>query len=271
MTGKTHDMHPISPVWGAVIGDLSGSVYEHAPTKREDIEIPAVGAHFTDDTVLTAAVANAILHAQDYAVSLRDFGRRYPRAGYGMSFFEWLFDEARGPYQSWGNGAAMRVSPVGCAFDTVDRVLEQAERSAAVTHDHPEGVKGAQATALAVFLALQGTDKAGIKREITRRFGYDLDRSLEHIRPGYGFDVSCQGSVPESIICFLESTDLEDAVRKAISLGGDADTMACIAGSIAAAHYRVGPASLVREVRARMPRELIDVLDAFAARYPARA
>jgi ADP-ribosylglycohydrolase len=256
-------MIPVSPVWGAVIGDVVGSVYEQHPTKTESIAMPADDACFTDDTVLTVAVADAILHGGDYAVCLRRFGRRYPRAGYGMSFYEWLWDEQRGPYGSWGNGAAMRVSPVGMAYDTVERVLEEAERSASVTHDHSEGIKGAQATALAIFLARTGADKRALTREIGNRFGYDLDRSLEAIRPAYSFDVSCQGSVPESMIAFLESDSLEDALRKAISLGGDADTMACIAGAIAAAHYGETHPALIKAVRMRLPGDLSDTLDAF--------
>lgn len=267
MSKNARVMIPISPVWGAVIGDVVGSVYEQHPTKTEAIAMPADDACFTDDTVLTVAVADTILHGEDYAVGLRRFGRRYPRAGYGMSFYEWLWDEQRGPYGSWGNGAAMRVSPVGMAFGTVERVLEEARRSASVTHDHPEGIKGAQATALAIFLARGGTDKQALKQEIGKRFGYDLDRSLETIRPAYSFDVSCQGSVPESMIAFLDSASVEDALRKAISLGGDADTMACIAGAIAAAHYGEAPRELVQAVRRRLPPELSDVLYAFDGKF----
>lgn len=260
-------MTVVSAIWGAVIGDVVGSVYEHRSTKSEAIALPADDAHFTDDTVLTVAIANAILKGQDYASSLRAFGRRYPDAGYGMRFFEWLWNDARGPYGSWGNGAAMRVSPVGVAFAAIDRVLEEAARSAAVTHNHPEGIKGAQATALAVLFARRRLEKEEIKREIESRFGYDLSRRLDAIRPSYCFDVSCQGSVPESIIAFLESDDLEDAIRKAVSLGGDADTMACIAGSIGAAYYGEAPIGLAQSVRARLPRDLKDILDAFESRF----
>ncbi len=161
----------------------------------------------------------------------------------------------------------MRVSPVGFALDTVDEVLAEAARSAAVTHNHPEGIKGAQATALAVFLARSGADKTSIKSAIEERFGYDLARSLDTIRPIYDFDVSCQGSVPESLIAFLESTDYESAVRNAISLGGDADTMACIAGGIAQAFYGAVPEQIAREVRSRLPEGFLDVLDRFESRY----
>ncbi len=163
----------------------------------------------------------------------------------------------------------MRVSPVGFAFDSVEKVLAEAERSAAVTHNHPEGIKGAQATALAVFLARTGASKEQIKQEVSRRFGYDLNRTLDEIRPGYYFDVSCQGSVPEAIIAFLEAEDFEDAVRKAISLGGDGDTMACIAGGIAQAFYKEIPADIVANTRQRLPREFLSLIDRFNQLYGA--
>ena len=188
---------------GAIVGDVIGSAYEASPIKQIDFQLFPPGARFTDDTVLTVATAEALLGDGDYAAAYRRYGRAYPNAGYGGSFYRWLFSEGAGPYGSWGNGAAMRVSPVGFALDSVDAVLAEAARSAAVTHDHPEGIKGAQATALAVFLARAGTSKAMIKAEIQDGFGYDLNRPLDAIRPGYRFDVSCQGSVPESLIAFL--------------------------------------------------------------------
>ncbi|MBA3534923.1 MAG: ADP-ribosylglycohydrolase family protein, partial [Ardenticatenales bacterium] len=170
-------------------------------------------------------------------------------------------------YNSWGNGSAMRVSPIGVVLDSVEAVLQEAERSAVVTHNHPEGIKGAQAAALALFLARRGESKATIRREITGRFEYDLGRSLDEIRPTYQFDVSCQGSVPESILAFLESDNYEDAVRKAVSLGGDSDTMACIAGSIAQAHYGGVPEEIAEEARRRLPTEFLEILAAFEHRY----
>lgn len=261
----------ISPVWGAAAGDVVGSVYEHRPHKREDFVLLGERSRFTDDTVLTAAIADALTRGGDYAASLRRLGRRYPDAGYGAGFFAWLFNEHAGPYHSYGNGAAMRVSAVGAACGTLDEVLEQAGRSAAVTHDHPEGIKGARATALAVFLARRGESKAAIRAALAERFGYRLDRTLAQIRPDCRFDVSCQGSVPESIIAFLNSGSTEDAIRKAVSLGGDADTMACIAGAVAAAFYSDAPAALVEGVRARLSRELVGVLDAFDRRFAPRA
>lgn len=255
------EMIAISPVWGAAAGDVVGSVYEHRPCKSEDFPLLGDQSRFTDDTVLTAAVAFAVTHGEEYAPALRRFGRAYPDAGYGAGFYRWLMDERLGPYNSFGNGAAMRVSAVGAAFDARAEVLAQARRSAAVTHDHPEGIRGAQATALAIHLGLRGADKRQIRDAVEGHAGYDLRRPLADIRPGYGFDVSCQGSVPESIVAFLESQGVEDAIRKAVSLGGDADTMACIAGGIAAAFYREAPADLIAGVRRRLSDELAGVLD----------
>ncbi len=211
--------------------------------------------------------ADALLGDGDYAAAYRRYGRAFPNAGYGGSFYRWLLSDAAGPYGSWGNGAAMRVSPVGFAMDEAGAVLEEAARSAAVTHDHPEGIKGAQATALAVFLARTGEDKEALRAEIEERFGYDLSRRLDAIRAGYRFDVSCQGSVPESLISFLESNDFEGAVRNAVSLGGDADTMACIAGGIAHAFYGGVPSSIAVKVLARLPDYLREVVDRFECRY----
>jgi ADP-ribosylglycohydrolase len=169
------------------------------------------------------------------AKTIKAFADKFPHAGYGGGFRRWMQAWKNEPYKSFGNGAAMRVSPVGFAYDTEADVLRNAERSAAVTHNHPEGIKGAQATALAIFLARKGADKETIRAEIAVRFGYEMNRTVDKIRHGYWFDVSCQGSVPESIIAFLDSEDWLDAVKNAISLGGDADTMACIAGGIAQA------------------------------------
>ena len=252
---------------GAIAGDVIGSAYGAHPIKS--MYFPLFGPHsqFTDDTVLTIATAYSILERCDYAEAFRTFGRRYPRAGYGGAFYFWLFASQSGPYNSWGNGSAMRVSPVGFAFESIDAVLEEAERSASVTHNHPEGIKGAQATALAVFLARKGEEKDSIKTEMEKRFDYDLSRTLDDIRPEYRFDVSCQGSVPESITAFLESKDFEDAVRKAVSLGGDSDTMACIAGGIAHAFYRKIPEDIVANVRERLPAEFLEVIDRFSEMY----
>lgn len=252
---------------GAIAGDIIGSVYEFEPIQTEDFPLFAPACRFTDDTVMTVAIARAILEGTDYAAAMKSFGRRYPDAGYGGTFIRWIFEDEVRPYHSWGNGAAMRVSPIGLAFDDPERVLLEAARSAAVSHDHPEGIKGAQATALAVFLARTGTGKVAIRREIAGRFGYHLDRTVAEIRPNYRFDVSCQGSVPEAIIAFLDSRDYEDAVRKAVSLGGDSDTLACIAGGIAAAHYGEIPPPIVATVRGLLPQEFLAVIDRFCRVY----
>ena len=252
---------------GAIAGDVIGSVYEAHPIKSMDFPLFGRESQFTDDTVLTVATAYSILEKCDYAEAFRTFGRRYPRAGYGGAFYHWLFSSQSGPYNSWGNGSAMRVSPVGFAFESVDAVLEEAERSASVTHNHPEGIKGAQATALAVFLARKGENKYSIRDDIEKRFTYDLSRTLDDIRPGYRFEVSCEGSVPESITAFLESKDFEDAVRKAVSLGGDSDTMACIAGGIAHAFYGKIPEEIVANVRERLPDEFLGIIDRFMEMY----
>lgn len=252
---------------GAIAGDVIGSVYEGLPVKTTDFPLFVPASTFTDDTVLTVAVAHAILHGGSYAESLKSFGRKYPNAGYGGAFLNWIFSSSNAPYNSWGNGSAMRVSPVGFAFDSTEEVLSEAAKSAEVTHNHPEGIKGAQATALSILLARQGETQATIKEEISRRFGYDLKRTLNEIRPSYRFDISCQGSVPESLIAFFESTDFEDAVRKTISLGGDSDTMAAIAGSVAQAFYRGVPERIETIVSSILPSEFLAVIDEFNRRY----
>ncbi len=252
---------------GAVAGDIIGSVYEQHPIKTMEFPLFQGGSRFTDDTVLTVATASSIMEKRGYAESFRAFGRLYPRAGYGGSFSKWLFDPHGKPYNSWGNGAAMRVSPVGFAFETVEEVLRQAAKTAEVTHNHPEGIKGAQAGALAVFLARTGAARQTIREEISLRFGYDLSRTTEQIRAAYRFDVSCQGTVPEAIIAFLESTDYEDAVRRAVSLGGDSDTLACITGGIAHAFYGDVPEQIAREARRRLPEHFLDIIDRFNAAY----
>ncbi|MCP3866731.1 MAG: ADP-ribosylglycohydrolase family protein, partial [Gammaproteobacteria bacterium] len=231
------------------------------PKKSKDF-YPLV-SRFTDDTVLTVSVASAILNGTDYAETIKEFALRYPRAGYGGAFRKWILQWENKPYNSWGNGSAMRVSSVGFAYDTEAEVLEHAKRTAEVSHNHPEGIKGAQATALAIFMSRQGAAKEDIRQEVTASFDYDLDRTVDEIRPGYRFDVSCMGSVPESIISFLDSDSFMDAIRNAISLGGDADTMACIAGGIAQAYYKEIPEKVVEAVREKLDPELRKVVDQF--------
>jgi ADP-ribosylglycohydrolase len=252
---------------GAIAGDIAGSTREWNRVDSRTFPLFPEGSRFTDDTVLTVATAHAILTDGDYAAAYHAFGNRYPRAGYGGQFRDWLRSPARRPYNSWGNGSAMRVSPVGWAFDTEQDVLREAECSAAVTHDHPHGVAGAQAVALGVFLARHGASKDEIRRELARRFDYDLARTVEAIRPSYSFDVSCQGSVPEAIIAFLDAPNVEDAIRNAIWLGGDADTQAAIAGSLAEAAQGGVPAAVRDPAYARLSDDLREVTDRFAARY----
>ena len=254
-------------MFGAIAGDIIGSVFEHRPVKSVSFPLFRSSSRFTDDTVLTIAIAHAILNRADYATSLKNFARNYPSAGYGLSFYQWMQSSDSQPYNSWGNGSAMRVSPVGFAFDSVEAVIVEAQKTAAVTHNHPEGIKGAQATALAIYLAKQGAAKDLIRHTVADRFGYDFERTVDEVRPHYEFDVSCQGSVPESMLSFFESDDFEAAVRKAISLGGDSDTMACIAGGIAQAYYRKIPEYIVKEVRARLPEEFLQIIDEFETTF----
>ncbi len=248
---------------GAICGDILGSVYEHAGIKTKEFGLLAEGAHFTDDSVLTIAIAEAIRSSSDYAASLREIGCKYPDAGYGGTFYQWLFDEKKVPYNSWGNGSAMRVSPVGWVYSSIDEVLQEAEKSAACTHNHPEGIKGAQAVALSVLLARKGASKDEIRNTITTRFNYDLSRTVDSIRDSYRFEISCQKSVPESIIAFLDSEDYEDAVRNAISLGGDADTQACIAGAIAEAYFGNIPEFIMNFCLQKLDSFLLSIAFAF--------
>lgn len=252
---------------GAIAGDIIGSVYEHYQIKTKDFPLFHPRCRFTDDTVLTIAVADAILTGCPYEQSVREIGRRYPGAGYGGSFIGWLHSDHPQPYNSWGNGSAMRVSPVGFAFNTEDDVLSEAEKTANISHNHPEGVKGAQATALAVFLTRMGHTKEEIRGQIRQRFGYNMHRTVDDIRPTYSFDISCQGTVPEAIIAFLDSTSYEDAVRNAISLGGDSDTLACITGGIAEAFYRDVPDSIRAKVREILTPDLLEITEAFCQKY----
>lgn len=252
---------------GAITGDIVGSVYEWDPVKTTEFPLFCEESTFTDDSVLAVAVADVILHAGDYVDAFRDYYHRYPGRGYGGMFHRWASSTDTKPYNSFGNGSAMRVSPVGFAFGSLEKVLEEAEKSAAVTHDHPEGIKGAQAVAAAIFLARNGRDKGGIKSYIEEEFGYDLSEPLDGIREYYSFDVTCQGSVPQSITAFLESSDFEDAIRKAVSLGGDSDTMACITGGIAQAFYGGVPLEIADEAMARLDDGLRSVVTEFMERY----
>lgn len=255
---------------GSIAGDMIGAPYEGHPTGRKDFPLFCPFSRYTDDTVLTVATAYCLLHGTGYAQAYRRFARAHPGRGYGAGFRRWAFRDDAGPYWSKGNGSAMRVAPIGYAADSVEAVLAEAERSAAVTHNHPEGIKGAQAVALAVFLARNGVEKAEIRKEIAARFGYRLTRSLDQIREHYKPDITCPGSVPEAIVCFLEAEGVEEAIRNAVWLGGDADTQACIAGGIAEAFFGGVPSDIESEVRKRLPEDLLAIVDAFYERYVKR-
>jgi ADP-ribosylglycohydrolase len=251
---------------GAIAGDIIGSVYEWKNIKTKSFPLFDPDCFFTDDTVLTVALADSILTGTNYASLMKAYYRRYPGAGYGGLFHSWAQGNDNKPYNSWGNGAAMRISSVGFAFNTLDEVLRRAAGYTAVTHNHTEGIKGAQATAAAIFLARTGSSKADIKQYIVANFHYDLSRSVDQIRPVYQFNESCQETVPEAITCFLESTDFEDAIRNAISLGGDSDTLACITGGIAQAHYGV-PAHIAKQAMSILDENLRGVTVRFLSSY----
>ena len=252
---------------GAIIGDVIGSAYEWNNTKCANFELFGKKTDFTDDSVMTYATAHALLTGKDYGECYRDFGTRYPNRGYGRMFQEWLDTPSMGPYDSFGNGSAMRVSPIGYAFEDAKKVLIEAKKSAECSHSHPEGVKGAQAVALCIWLAIRKTNKNKIKDVVTKAFGYDLNRSLADIMPTYHFDETCQGSVPEAIICFLESDSFMDAIRKAILLGGDSDTIACITGSIAQAFYKEIPKDVAQSVVDYLPEEFHNITKDFYRTY----
>jgi len=256
---------------GAIAGDIIGSVHEHRGTKTTEFDLFAPGCCFTDDTVLAVAVADCLLNGLDYVDTFHEYFWAYPGVGYGLRFLEWAATRSREPYNSYGNGSAMRVPAVGHAFDSLDEVLAQAARSAEVTHDHPEGIKGAQATAAAVFMARHGESKSRIKDELERMFGYNLDDRLDDLRPRYSFNETCHGTVPAAVIAFLESRDYEDAVRKAISLGGDADTLACITGAVAEAHYGGVPSHIAVRALDMLDDRLRGVLVRFCERYGIRS
>ena len=258
---------------GAIIGDMVGSPYEFSGNNIKTTDFPLFSerSRFTDDTVMTCAVAAGLLagapnsadDAQEHENiidAMHDLGRQFPRAGYGQRFVLWIYGRKRTPLNSYGNGAAMRVSPVGWMFDSLEAVEHHAAISANVSHNHPEGVKGAQSVAGCIFLARHGASMPDIRTYVEQRYGYDLSRTLDEIRPSYYHIETCQQSVPEAIIAFLESTGFEDALRKAVSLGGDSDTIAAIAGSIAQAFYGDIPEHIVAEALPRLAPALLDVV-----------
>lgn len=254
---------------GALVGDIIGSVYEFHNTKSTDFELFRGASRFTDDSVMTLAVAKWLVenetHSTSYLIScMQELGLKHPNAGYGGRFVRWLFEKDPLPYNSWGNGAGMRVSPVGLYAKTLDEALELAEITASVSHNHPEGVKGAQAIATSVFLAKERKTKQEIKAYVEQTFGYDLNRTIAEIRPSYSFDVSCQGSVPEAIIAFLEGNTFEEVIRLAVSLGGDSDTIGCMAGAIAACMYPI-PEEIAEQCDKILSEDLREVKDKFLA------
>ena len=259
-------------MYGAFLGDMIGAPYEFdRGNKSKVFPLFTDESQFTDDSVMTAAACEALMDSfgrSDVEIkaalvaSMQKWGRRYPDAGYGARFIGWIASEDPKPYNSFGNGSAMRVSSVGWLYDSIDEVRRVARLTAEVTHNHPEGIKGAVATAGAIFLARTGSSKDEIKAYITAEFGYDLSRTCDEIRPAYHHDESCQRTVPEAITAFLEGADFEDVIRTAVSLGGDCDTLTCIAGSIAEAFYGV-PEELICECRTRLSEDILEVTDRF--------
>lgn len=255
-------------LYGTIFGDIAGSTYEFRACKNYKFITVPEKSHFTDDTVMTLAVANWLMkNPNDDNVLIEEMqklGKKYPKAGYGGMFRKWLVDENPKPYNSFGNGSAMRVSPCAWIASSLADAEYLAEVSARVTHNHPEGIKGAKAVAAAIYLAKISTPKEDIKEYIERISGYNLSRTVQEIKDsGYCFDSTCQGSVPESIIAFLESDDFEDCIRKAIWLGGDADTQAAIAGSIAEAYYGRVPGQFIGVVEKKLDAYLLSVLNKF--------
>ena len=259
---------------GAVIGDIAGSIYEFNPCKSTQIDLQNGMMDYTDDTIMTIAVADWVLNDKKHTkkglvARLQEWGRKYPHpmGAYGNMFSQWLYKDNPKPYNSWGNGSAMRVSAIGLAFSTLEETIKAAKTCAEVTHNHLEGIKGAQATAAAIFLARTGNTKEEIRRYVSDTFGYDLSRTCDDIRPTYEFDGSCQGTVPESIIAFLDSRDYEDALRLCISLGGDADTMGAITGAIAGAYYNRMPYTLYKFGMEKLPDDIKKIISEFDNTY----
>jgi ADP-ribosylglycohydrolase len=247
---------------GAIIGDVVGSTYEFNKTKEMNFPLFPEKSKFTDDTVLTIATAKALVEGRkDYDVLYKKYANDYMECGWGARFAEWAkAPEMQPAYNSWGNGSAMRVAPIGYLFDDIETTIDEARLSAEVTHNHPEGIKGAEAIAASIFLALHGDTKEQIRDYIEDRFDYDLRRTIEEIRPTYKFEVSCQSSVPEAIIAFLDSDRYETAIRLAISLGGDADTLACMAGGLAEAFYTQVPVMMIEKTWDLLPEEFHKVI-----------
>ena len=248
---------------GAIIGDIVGSRYEFANIHTTDFELFTSHNSFTDDTICTIAIADALLHGKSFKDSLLYWCRRYPSpmGSYGGRFGQWIRSENPQPYNSFGNGSAMRVSPCGW-LGSMDQVLSFARESAECTHNHPEGVKGAECVAYAIALALEGKNKEQIKKKVCWLYGYDLSMTCQELRRTYRFDETCQGTVPQAIICFLESHDFESALRLAVSIGGDSDTLAAITGGIAEAYYGI-PKEIEQKALTYLPEEFKDLISEF--------
>jgi ADP-ribosylglycohydrolase len=255
-------------MWGAIIGDIVGSPYEWDNIKTVDFPLFSSGSHFTDDTVMTLAVAEGLMDAfgdearvaDAMKTSILKYGGMFPSAGYGVKFWNWMFlAKNKNPYNSLGNGSAMRVSSVAWAFDDISAVEKYARVSSSITHNHPEGIKGAMSVAGAIFLARSGNNKGDIKKYVEDNYQYDLSRTLNDIRPNYRYNMRAPYSVPEAIIAFLESETFEDAIRKAVSIGGDSDTIAAIAGSIAEGFYGI-PDDIRRRAENLLDERLLSVV-----------
>ena len=260
-------------MYGAILGDMIGAPYEFSRCKpNKDFAMFKKGVHYTDDSIMTIAIADAVMKAgidaderrmkAQFVKSLQTWGRRFSDVGYGTMFYRWIFDQNPRPYGSYGNGSAMRVSSIGWFFRSLDRTRKVARWSAEITHNHPEGIKGAEATAAAIYLARTGKSKNEIREYIISEFQYNLSQNCEKIRRWYKFDESCQGTVPIAITAFYEGRDFEDVIRTAVSLGGDCDTLTCIAGSMAEAYYGV-PYRFRKECEIRIPDEAVRVLHKF--------
>lgn len=262
---KLNNERCIIKMLGAIIGDICGSIYEFNPVNSKDeIVLMKKGVKFTDDTVLTMAIADSIINKRNYVDNLIKFYQNYPNGmGYGKRFFRWVISKEHKPYGSYGNGSAMRVSPVGFYFNSTEEVLVESKRSAEITHNHIEGIKGAQAVALSIYLARNNYTKEQIKNEITKRFNYNLDFTVDNLSLNNHHNEICQRSVPEAIVAFLESTSYVSAIKNAIWLRGDADTQACIAGAIAEAFYREIPEELKTKALELIPDEFIEILTKF--------
>ena len=251
---------------GAIIGDVIGSPYEGRRMKFFDYDFPLFNekSTYTDDTILTIATAKAILEDTPYRDNYLELGRKYSGKGYGSSFEAWLNSKDPQPYDSWGNGSAMRISPVGLYFDDPTQILEEAKRSSEVTHNHSLAIDGAQVIAMAISDARMGCSKDHIKGRVQALVDYyDLDKDVDFYRNNYKFDVSCKGTVPQALTAFFESTDFESCIRNAVLMGGDTDTLACIAGSIAEAYYKHIPEDIKLEAMRKLPTEFLIIIRDF--------